>query len=60
MYRVMFIFSMILYGLARATQQGSIFSERNREPRHLGLSKSSEIHLYGYGEPVGLVLGTIS
>ncbi len=58
--KTIFILGIIIYGLARATQQGSIFSERNREPRHKWLDMPNEIHFYGWFEPIGIFMATMA
>ncbi len=59
-YKTIFILGIIIYGLARATQQGSLFSERNREPRHKWLDMPNEIHFYGWLEPIGIFMATMA
>jgi len=59
-YKTIFILGIIIYGLARATQQGCIFSERNREPRHKWLDMPNEIHFYGWFEPIGIFMATMA
>ncbi len=56
---LIFIFGMIIYGLARATQQASIFMERNNEPRWAFLANPNQIHFYGWFEPIGLTMSMI-
>ena len=58
--KTIFILGTIIYGLARATQQGSLFSERNREPRHKWMDMPNEIHFYGWFEPIGVIIATIA
>lgn len=53
---LVFILGMLMYGLARATQQASIFMERNNEPRWIWLSTPAQIHFYGWFEPIGLFI----
>jgi len=52
----LFIVGMIIYGLARATQQACIFMERNNEPRWHWLANPNQIHFYGWFEPIGLFI----
>ena len=58
--KTLFIIGCITYGLARAIQQGSLFAERNREPRWKGIDMPNEIHFYGWFEPIGMVMATTS
>ena len=51
---LVYLIAMVVYGLARATQQSVIFMFKNHETPPEWTDESKEIHFFGWFEPLSL------
>jgi hypothetical protein len=55
-----YVLFLVVYGLARATQQSNIFIYKNGEDPLWWNDESKEIHFFGWFEPISLVISSMS
>jgi len=56
----LYVIGIVIYGIARGIQQSCIFNYRDGRVAGEWLDDASEIHFYGWFEPLGLVLGVLN